>query len=180
MYFRGGPYPATWNGLRAFGPTGNRFDHHTYPKQVQARAVLYAAQRGPTCLAEVFQRTGVIDTVTHEPWIVRFGLAQPLRLLSLRGTWPTQAGASMAINNGSHHRARAWSRAIYAAYPDVQGLWYCSSMDANRACLALYERGAAAVPATPDVHLALADPRLRVALQRSAAQFNYGLLLPTT
>jgi hypothetical protein len=79
----------------------------------------------------------------------------------------------MAINSGSHARSRAWSRATHAAYPDVQGLWYCSSMDANNPCAALYERAAASLPTMPALHIALADPRLRPSLVRYAGTLGY-------
>ena len=86
--------------------------------------------------------------------------------------------AGRAINSGPHARARAWSRAIYAAYPEVQGLWYCSSMDADEPCLALYERAVGALPAAPSFHAALADPRMRLLLARQAAVLGYVLVAP--
>jgi len=46
----------------------------------------------------------------------------------------------MLINSGSRPRARAWSRAFYAAYPEIQGIFHASSMHGNRPSLALYER----------------------------------------
>lgn len=177
VYFRAIGHALAWNRFRAYGPTGARFDHHSYPKREQARRVLYAARSFQTCLAEVFQRSGVIDAVSGEPAVVAFRTTAPLRLVDLTGHWPTQAGASMAINSGSHSRARGWSRAIYAAYPDAQGLWYCSSMDANNACVALYERAESGVPNEPSLHLMLADPRLRVPLTRCATALGYRVVL---
>jgi hypothetical protein len=173
IYFRGGRHPATWNAFRAYGPTGARFDHHTLPRRAQARGIHYGAVALRTCVAEVFQQTGVVDVATDDPAVVAYRTAASLRLLDLSGHWPTAAGASMAINSGSHARARAWSRAIYAAYPDAQGLWYCSSMDASNPCVALYERAAGALPATPALHLPLSDPRLRPSLVRFAATLGY-------
>jgi hypothetical protein len=84
----------------------------------------------------------------------------------------------MAINSSPHHRAKAWSRAIYAAYPEAQGLWYCSAMDANQPSVALYERGRHAVPEVASVHVALADPRLRLAVNRIAPTLNYDVVPP--
>lgn len=178
VYFHGGPHPTTWKTFRTFGPTGARFDHHTYPKREQNRGILYAAQRSLTCFAEVFQRAGVVDLTTNAPFIVAFRTTAPLRLLDLSGHWPTVAGASMAINSGSHARARAWSRIIYATYPETQGLWYCSSMDENAPCVALYERAADAMPVTPSFHAPLADPRLRVMIDRHAVTLNYLVISP--
>ena len=73
-----------------------------------------------------------------------------LRLLDLTGPWPTRAGASMLLASGPRGRARDWSRQVYAAYPQIQGLWYPSSMHAHARSAALYERARAALPA--DLH----------------------------
>jgi hypothetical protein len=177
IYFRSGPYPTTWGSFRHFGPTGARFDHHTYPKRAQDRAILYAASQGRTTFAEVFQQTRIVDVTTHDPALVAFRTSAPLRLLDLTGHWPTTAGASMAINAGSHARARDWSRAIYAAYPMAHGLWYCSSMDANTPCAALYERARSALASEPAFHAALNDPRLRPLIDRVASALNF-LVIP--
>ncbi len=173
VYFRSGPHPTTWGAFRSFGPTGACFDHHTYPKRVQDRAILYAARQGRTAFAEVFQQTRVVDVTTHDPALVALRLTASIRLLALTGHWPTTAGASMAINTGSHAKARDWSRAIYAAYPTVAGLWYCSSMDANEPCAALYDRAQIALPAEPTFHAALRDQRLRPLIDRVANALNY-------
>lgn len=79
----------------------------------------------------------------------------------------------MAINSGSHARARDWSRAIYAAYPIAAGLWYCSSMDASEPCVALYERARSMLPTEPAFHAALNDHRLRLLIDRVANVLNY-------
>src|SRR4051812_6110554 len=68
-----------------------------------------------------------------EPWLVAFDTARALRLLDLTGPWPTAAGASMAISTGLRARAQRWSRIIYAAYADLDGLRYPSSMHTNTA-----------------------------------------------
>ena len=114
------------------------------------------------------------DTVGDE--YVAFEAVRPLHLLDLCGAWPTQAGAPMAMNSGRRDRARRWSQAIYTAYPEAEGLWYPSSMDANRPCVALYERAGSALPARPSFHAALADPRLAVAVHHAAVRFHYRLV----
>lgn len=177
LYRRGGPHPASWNEFRWFGPVRTaRFDHHLLPPHVQDRGILYLAREGPTTLAEAFQDRHVIDPWEHEPWLVAIEMAAPLRLLDLTGPWPTQAGASMAISTGRRDRARRWSQAVFDAYPDAEGLWYPSSMDANNPCVALYERGSSAVPANPQFHAALNDPKLAVAVHNAAARFNYRVI----
>jgi hypothetical protein len=176
IYFRGGAHPTLWNGLRAFGPTPRgRFDHHLPPPRPQRRRVLYAAEHGPTCLAEVFQDTRVIDRAGRDPWLVAFALRAELRLLDLTAAWPTRAGASMAISSGPRSRAQRWSRAIYAAYPEVQGIYFPSSMHGNRPAVALYERAATALPRAPSFHRPLLDPALLPVLERAAHELGYGL-----
>jgi len=173
VYFRGGPHPVTWNAFRAYGPTKNRFDHHAPPAR---RRVLYTAALVPTCIAEFFQETRTIDRARREPWLVGFRLVRPVTLLSLRGNWPTRAGASMAINSGLKARARRWSRAIHSAFPHVEGLLYCSSMDANEPAIAMYERAESALAHAPDLNKPLSDPDLRPVLEQAALQFGYFLL----
>lgn len=138
--------------------------------------MLYAALHPTTSIAEVFQDTRLIDGSRREPWLVAFTVAADLQLLSLLGGWPTQAGASMAINSGPRPRAQRWSRAIYQAYPAIHGLWYGSSMDANQPAVALYERARPHLGAQPLLHRALNDPLLGPLLLRAAAHVNYGLV----
>ena len=139
------------------------------------RRILYGALEGPTCLAEVFQNTRVIDRAEHDPWLVGFELVQPLVLLDLTGVWPTRARASMALSTGPRPRARRWAQMIYEAYPEVQGLFYPSSMHANRPAVALWERGAGAMPPMPVFHRPLLDPALLPVLSRAARKLGYGL-----
>lgn len=174
IYFRGSPHPVEWHTFRFFGPVEqSRFDHHLPPPRVQERGMLYAATSVLTCVAEVFQRQRTIDPSQGRPWLVGFALAAPVALLDLGGLWPTAAGASMAIASGQRARARRWSQAVYEAFPDVQGLWYPSSMAGNAPAVALYERASPAVPARPLFHRPLADPSLRQALARVARRLNY-------
>ncbi|HEV8637974.1 MAG TPA: RES family NAD+ phosphorylase [Chloroflexota bacterium] len=176
VYFRGGPHPSDWRTMRAYGPVDARFDHHEPPPRTQDRRVLYAALDATTCLAEVFQRRRSIDVRRREPWLVGFETRAALRLLDLTGVWPTRAGASMAINTGQRARARRWARAIYAAYPQLHGIYYPSSMHANRPALVLFERAEPALPAAPLTNRALADPLLEPYVRRAAAELNYRLV----
>jgi hypothetical protein len=180
VYFRGGPYPSRWDAFRSFGPTTARFDHHQADAegkpQDQALAIQYAALDGITPLAEVFQDTRVIDRQARRPWLVAYELAAELALLDLTRAYPTRAGASMLINCGSRPRARAWSRAFHAAYPQIQGLYYGSCLHANSPSLALYERAQGAVPATPLLHRALSDAALKLTLRNAAAGLGFMLI----
>jgi hypothetical protein len=69
-----------------------------------------------------------------------------------------------------------WARAIYAAYPDAEGLWYDSSMHANTGCVALLERAEDALPPRPQIHRALADMTLRALVRNAAAGLNFRLI----
>lgn len=176
VYFQGGRHPTIWSQFRAFGPTNARFDPHVPPPSVQDRHVLYAARHGPTCLAEVFQETRVIQRTTNDPALVAFSTTRALRLLDLTGPWPTRAGASMAINSGTRGRARRWARAIYDAFPDLDGIWYASSMYANRSSVALFERAEDAMPGSPTFHRRLDDPVMDTVLRNVAFTVGYGLI----
>lgn len=176
VYFASGSHPTKWDEFRPFGPVDVRFDHHLPPKREQERGILYAAMRGPVCIAEVFQATRAINRARDEPWLVCFALRRDVILLDLTASWPTRAGASQAISSGRRDVARAWSRKIYEQYEEVEGLWYRSSMYGRGVALALYERARSALPRRPQFHQPLVDPRLLAILQRVAADINYRLL----
>ncbi|MBI5442589.1 MAG: RES family NAD+ phosphorylase [Deltaproteobacteria bacterium] len=182
IYFRGGGHPTLWSGFRFYGPTDSRFDHHLPDVQghgyFQSRGIMYGAFDLVTCLAEVFQQKRAVHRVRGAPWLVSFQLSAPLHLLDLTSVWPTQTGkASAAINTRTRSRARRWSRAIYEAYPGVQGLYYASSMHALRPCVALYERAVPSIPAFPGAfHRSLADPTWHRVLRNIADDLGYALL----
>lgn len=186
VFFRGGDHPVAWNSFRFWGPGAARFDHHRPGPAggpiVGPRGILYAAGPGApgalaVCVAEVFQETRIVDVRDRAPWFVVFRIGRPLRLLDLRGTWPTRAGASQAISSGSKARARRWSQAIHEACPDLDGLIYPSSMGGGADSYALYERAQAAIPDLPEFHRALEDPALARPLADAAAAIEYGLIL---
>jgi hypothetical protein len=177
IYFRNPPARGGWNVFRSFGPVPkSRFDHLVPPPRVQDRSILYAASEALTCLAEVFQEDRIIDPTANDPWLTALAIEQELKLLNLAGKWPTAAGASMAINSGPRERAQDWSRAIYEAYPEIDGLWYGSSMNANKPSIALYERARDAIPESPIFNRALTDPSLATTLRLAADRFGYDLV----
>ena len=173
IYFRGGPHPVHWSTFRSFGPTGSRFDHHLLPRAVQDRQILYASDHGETPFAEVFQDTRVIDLRRDRPWLTAFDLDAAVTLLDLTGDWPTRAGASAAINSGPRPRARRWSQCIYDAFPDIEGLWYPSSMGGGQPAVALYERAIHVMPARPAFNRPLNDPAIYSIAVRAAGRFGY-------
>ncbi len=179
IYFVGTEHPSSWEEFRRFGPVGTaRFDHHPEPPRLhEGFGILYAATQIKTCVAEVFQEKRAVDTRVGEPWLAAFRLAREVPLLSLRGDWPTRAGASMNMNSGPRSRCRRWSGTIHAAYPEVSGLLYASSMHANREAVALYERAMGAVPASPEANVPLSHPGLEPDLERYARELGYDLIL---
>jgi len=176
LFLAAGAHPTTWNAFRSHGPTRSRFDHHLPPPRLQARKILYAARDVTTCFAEFFQATRTIDRRSDRPRLVEFELKRDIQLLDLTGTWPTQAGASMAINSGPRPRAQRWSKAIYAAYPGIDGLLYASSMHANRDAVALYERGELAVAGRPLLHRFLKDRAMDLVVNIAASQLKYSVV----
>ncbi len=178
IYFRGGDHPSVWNGFRSYGPVNARFDHHPEPARLHPRlAIYYAAETLTTCVAETFQDTRTVNVVRRSPWIVSFELARDVALLDLTGAWPTRAGASMKINSGPRASSRAWSRQFHDAFPDVDGIYYCSSMHANQPSVALYERAEGALSDTPLDDRPLDDPVLLGDLKRAAVELGYGLVI---
>jgi predicted RNA binding protein YcfA (HicA-like mRNA interferase family) len=89
------------------------------------------AESEQTCVAEVFQASGR-SIAGCGTLVGRLPARACARLLDLTGRWSTRAGASMAIHSGSRARGRESTRAIHQAFPRVQGLLACSSMDSNR------------------------------------------------
>ena len=178
IYFRGGRHPTRWSRFRRVGPTDARFDHQLEPPgEDQGRAVLYAAADPATCFAEVFQRTRLVNRRHNEPWLVGFETAVPAPLLDLTGAFATRAGASMALMTAARSVSRNWARAFYQAYPATVGLYYPSSMHANRPAMVLTDRAEAAgvMPARPRFHRALGDPALLSVLKNVARGLGYAL-----
>ena len=183
IYYTAGAYPTAWNEFRFLGPLDARWDHHEQaggepPTLSTSCAILYAALHVETCVAEVFQATRRIDRARNAPWLTVFASVQPLQLLDLSGAFPTRAGASMAINSASHARARRWARAFYLAYEDLHGIYYCSSMHANAAAIALNERSVklGTMPKYPLFNRPLIDDGMSHVLKHCARRLRYALI----
>lgn len=191
VYFAGRS-SSTWGGFRTWGPSATgRFDPHVRPPgSHHDRGVAYTAGDPRTALVEAFQRTAVIDRRRDEPWLVVFALRRRVRLLDVRGSWPTYAGASQALATADEPTAtQAWARAIHETY-DVDGILYPSSMrgrpaDPRPAALAealfchniaLFERAENAIPAHPRLHLPLDHPGLDDVIAEVALRYRYELL----
>ncbi|MFL6163291.1 MAG: RES family NAD+ phosphorylase [Jatrophihabitantaceae bacterium] len=176
MHRTSGEHVVPWNRLRYWGPAATmRFDPHEPRPREQDRGASYAALSVPTALAEVFQRTRVINIRRGTPYLTAWSPARPLTLLDLTGSWPIQAGASHAINAGRRDHCRAWARAIHSARPDLDGLWHHPSTTGGDA-VTLFTHAADSFPDRPVLSLPLNHPGLRGHLLAAAAQINYRIV----
>jgi hypothetical protein len=178
-----GRHPQQWNTFRRAGPLPHaRFDPHPpgprgRPTDAPGHGVLYFGLSVRTSVAEVFQDTSVVDRITRRPFLVVFRPTRTLRLLDLVGLWPTRAGASQEISSGPRDRTQEWARAIRLAHPDLDGLWYRSSMDSGNPAVCLWDPPAGdAMPVAPDVLVQLDHPGLDLPLARICEELNYTLL----
>jgi RES domain-containing protein len=173
-----GAHVVPWNALRHYGPVAScRFDPQPPPPRAdQAEGVTYLAISAQTALAEAFQTRRLVDRHLGAPALVGLRLTRPVRLLDLSRTWPTRAGASQAISSGRRDLAQAWARRLREAFPELEGVWYPSSMDGGGWCVALWTPAADALPAAPVLSRPLADPALADRLAATAARLGYRLL----
>lgn len=180
VHFAAGQYPARWNEFRYYGPTSSRFDHHLVNtkghRHTQNRGIMYLAKDGPTCIAEVFQATRVVDRHSGSPWLAGFKLAKSITLLDLTGVFATTLGASTAIHSGPRPRAQRWAQQLYKVYPKIDGILYCSSMYGNAESIALFERGARSIPALTVFHRTFDDPAMLATLAETSKQIGYQLV----
>ncbi|TCP44783.1 RES domain-containing protein [Tamaricihabitans halophyticus] len=183
VFSGGGNFPQEWHSFRYTGPLAHgRFDPQTpaidgTPSTESDQGVVYFALSVRTSVAEVYQTTSIVDRKTNAPRMVVVRPNRTLRLLDLCGLWPTRLGASQEISSGPKSVTQAWARTIRAAHPDLDGIWYRSSMDSGEPAICLWNPPAAtALPDEPDVLLALDHPGLDVPLARVCAELNYTLL----
>ena len=174
IYARGGRHPTAWHDFRFDGPLASaRFDPHTGGER---RGALYGSRDLTTCVAEIFQGSRVVDRFADDRCLAAFRVTRSVRLLDLTGDWPTRAGASQAIASGPRLRAQACARTIYDAHPNVEGLWYLSSMHGGHPALVLFERAEDALPSDPDLDVPLSHPGLLPDLMRAAGSLGYLLV----
>ncbi|MGM1062040.1 RES family NAD+ phosphorylase [Saccharothrix sp. Mg75] len=178
-----GMHPQRWNSFRYTGPLPHAaFDPQPLgeggaPTTSSEHGVLYFSLSVRTSIAEVFQSVPVVDRRTRSPFLVVVRPRRTLRLLDLAGLWPTRVGASQEISSGPSSHTHAWARAIRTAYPELDGLWYRSSMDSGAPLICLWDPPAAsALPSFPDVLLPLEHPGLDLPLERVCEELNYTLL----
>ena len=188
IYSTAGRHPASWHVFRQYGPiAGMRFDHHPPPRRRHpSRSVLYAASSHgpgaggdplPTVVAERFGDSRVIDRTTGAPYLVIWRPQRALTLLNLSGSdWVTKAGANSALMAASRAVAQRWSRAIWNAYPSLDGLVWSSSPRPAGSSVMLYERARETMPAAPELNMPLSHPGLESTLAGVARQLRFTLL----
>ena len=93
IYFRNSRHPTHWKDFRYVGPIDACFDHYVGNEPTrQNQAVMYGADDPTPCLAEVFQKTRVINRWHKEPWLVGFKTKHPNRhSYSVRAVWIASA-----------------------------------------------------------------------------------------
>lgn len=179
-----GGHQRTWNTFRYAGPLAHgRFDPQRTDSDTGVNSangdngVLYLGLSVRTSVAEVFQQTSVVDRRTRGPHLAILRPSRTLRLLDLCGLWPTRMGASQEISSGAKKVTQAWARAIRTAFPELDGIWYRSSMDSGAPAVCLWDPPAGdALPASPDLLLPLDHPGLDVPLGRICDQLGYLML----
>jgi hypothetical protein len=179
IYRSAGEHAARWNEFRISGPLGTaRFDPHPptadgRPVDAPGCGVMYLAGSLRTCLAEAFQAGRVVDRHTGRPMLAVSRPARTLRLLDLTKTWPTRAGAGQAISSDPRDRARAWARSIFAAYDDIDGLLYRSSMNAGQPAVCLWQRAVDAVAGPADALVPLDAAGLALPIARECRRLGH-------
>lgn len=176
----GGAHPTAWDEFRAFGPTSSRFDHQPPPPRVhRTRRVAYFTY-GPeaftAALSEYFQDDGggvkPFDLLHRRPHVSVIEIAAELRLLDLTTGWVTRAGGNQAIGSGARSASREWARAIHRHHHGIHGVAYRSPVWGPGTCVALWERAAPAIPASPVLHRALDDALLAAPILAASEQLG--------
>lgn len=184
IYRAGGAHPGRWNQFRQYGPV-SRFDHHPPPKRSHPNlGVLYGAVTPQgmlngaqyTCFAETFQETRTIDRLRGRPYLTGFGMRRPVRLLDLSSGWVTRAGGNAAITSGPRARSQQWAHVIWNTYPDIEGIYYSSSVWPPGRAVALFERAEDAIEAHPRFNRALDDIACAEIVGDAAATLEFDLV----
>ncbi|MDR0416560.1 MAG: RES family NAD+ phosphorylase [Propionibacteriaceae bacterium] len=166
-----------WNALRTWGPLPTmRFDPHPAPVgDHPGHGVIYTATDLPTALAETYQGTRLIDTVSFAPQATAWRPVRALRLLDLDGGWALRNGAAHVLPGAPTVICRAWARAIHTTWPDLDGLWAPSTMT-GRPNVILWSPAADSFPAAPAFSRPLAHPMVTAVIRQIAPTLGYGVL----
>lgn len=165
-----GPHVIAWNELRRYGPLATaRYDPQPAPVGIHGEGVTYAAVDFPTALAEVFQATRVVDTVSWAPQATAWVPMRPLRLLNLTDTWALRNGAAAALNAAPRSTCRTWASAIRRSWPDLDGLVAVSTM-IGHPTIVLWNPASDSFPLNPAFSRPLSHPVLWELARRTAVQ----------
>lgn len=149
------------------------------PALVDVRGRLMSSLQ--TAMLECFRDTGVVDAVADDPYFAVFNATRSLRLLDLADSdWITVAGGNAAISSGPRDRSRAWARAIYNNYlgdDALDGVLYTTSNRPAARSVALWERGADALPPRPKLNEQLGYLGLRSSVETFAHDAGLGLVV---
>jgi len=172
-----GEHVLPWNTLRTYGPLPSmRWDPHPDPQPISAdEGVLYAAADVATSLAEVYQTTRMIDTRAGAPALTAWQPQRRLRLLDLSGTWLLRNTASAALLAAPRSICRRWARAIYATWPELDGLYVPSTLT-GRPNIVLWNAATDSVPTMPSFSRPLTHPLVWSIAQAAAAEIGYHIL----
>lgn len=173
VHAQSGRHVLAWNRLRSYGPLpGARFDPHPEPAGESVEPAGYFAHDWATCLAEVFQTSREIRVGHNRPWITGFETTRTVRLIDLRDTWAVSVGASHTINTGPKNVCRAWSRALRAAFSEMDGLATVSAMT-GRSSITAYPPIVTAFPERPSFSAPLDMAALRDRVLTVADEIGY-------
>jgi len=172
-----GEHVLAWNQLRTHGPLATmRWEPHPEPRRDQREGVLYAATDLGTAVAEVFQATRLVDTISGTPHATAWQPTRPLRLLDVTEGWALRNGAAAALGAAPRSTCRAWARSIATTWPDLDGLWVTSTMTGHHSVV-LWNPADDSFPTAPLFSRPLGDPTLLSILRRIAAKdLNYRIL----
>jgi len=167
-------HPLQWNELRHYGPlTHARYDPWQPPPRHHRIGVGYFGFSLPTCLAEVFQTSRRITSITSNHQLSVIMPTRTLWLLDLRGNYPISVGASHSINGGRRSDCRKWAHAFASIFWPLDGLLYTGM--AGNDCATLYSPALSAFPTHPQFSKPLSDAGLATRLADAAHQINYRL-----
>jgi hypothetical protein len=153
-----------------------RFDPHPLPLgDHPGVGVIYAATDIDTAVAEAFQSTRTVDTVSGHPHLTSWEPARPLRLLDLTGTWALRNHAANSLSAAPRSTCRAWAQVIHETWPDLDGLWVVATTTGDPSVV-LWGPAADTFPANPGFSRPLKAPVVLSLMESAAAHCGYRLL----
>ena len=171
-----GTHAAAWNQFRQFGPvSGMRWDPHPEPAGRHAGfGVCYAATDIDTAVAEVFQRTRVVDPSADRA-LTSWTPVRPLRLLDLTAGWALRNDGAHALAAAPRPTCRAWAKAVREDFPDLDGLWTPSTLTGSPTAV-MFEPARDSFPAAPAFSRPLDSAPVRQILAGIATQLGFALI----